>query len=61
MIVATVAVASATPLLLTPLLEQKKLAEARNLSKITVGKGVHMGNSGFFTVPTETGKIAFTS
>lgn len=44
--------ASAQPLLLTPLIQQGKLEEARNLSVVTGG----FGHSAFLTVPSKSGK-----
>ena len=49
------AVVSAEPLLLTPLLRAGRLKEARSLSKVTID-GISMGHSGFFSVPTSTGR-----
>eukprot|EP01061_Rhynchopus_euleeides_P014186 TRINITY_DN2463_c1_g2_i1.p1 TRINITY_DN2463_c1_g2~~TRINITY_DN2463_c1_g2_i1.p1 ORF type:complete len:544 (+),score=226.22 TRINITY_DN2463_c1_g2_i1:55-1632(+) len=44
-----------TPLLITPLIKEGKLEEARNLSAVTYD-GKNLGHTGFITVPSASGK-----
>eukprot|EP01059_Diplonema_ambulator_P008992 TRINITY_DN1875_c1_g4_i1.p1 TRINITY_DN1875_c1_g4~~TRINITY_DN1875_c1_g4_i1.p1 ORF type:complete len:521 (+),score=189.22 TRINITY_DN1875_c1_g4_i1:44-1606(+) len=52
---AAAAVQAGTPLLLTPLIQQGKLQEARQLSKVNY-EGKDLGYSAFITVPSASGK-----
>lgn len=54
-VLALAAVAQAEPLMLTPLLKAGKLKEAREQSQVVVD-GESLGNSGFFSVASESGK-----
>lgn len=54
-VLACLAPVAGTPLLLTPLLADDRLQEARELSKVTIDN-ISMGHSGYFTVPLESGK-----
>jgi len=47
--------ASPTPLLITPLIKAGRIIEARSLSRVVIDS-ISMGHSGFFSVPTASGK-----
>jgi vitellogenic carboxypeptidase-like protein len=47
------------PLLLSPLIEQGLIGEARNRSKVTSPDGEDMGHAGFLTTDASTGKHMF--
>jgi len=49
-------VAAAEPLLLTPLIKAGKLEEARESSQVQVNNGTRVGHSGYFSVPSASGK-----
>lgn len=55
-VASAVALGAATPLLLSPLIKAGQLSEARTASVVKGPNGTMMGNSGFMTVPSKSGK-----